>query len=296
VEAGSAKADNSSQRSPEEEAIRETAESFLKAYAQADGKAAAAHFTSNAEYIDDEGNVFEGRDEIEKNFSRFFAENKGAQLEINIESIRVVHPGLAVEDGTTRIVRDDGTPLARSRYVAVHVKADGKWLVATVREHAPKGERPHREQLEQLAWLVGEWMDESDESIVTFVCRPVDDGNFLVRDFTVTVAGEEVLHGSQRIGWDPMTGRLRAWTFDSQGGHFEGVWHRDGDSWVLNSTGVTADGQTASGTSIFTLVDSRTITWQAVNHEVEGERKPDSELYTLVRRGPLPEMTADDSK
>jgi len=283
-------------RSPDEDEIRHTAETFTKAYNQGDATAAAAHFTTDAEYIDEQGNVFEGRGAIEKNLRRFFAENLGAMLEIHIESIRVLNPGVAVEDGTTVVTSKDGAPLAHSRYLAVHAGSNGKWQVATVREHAPKGERRHREELEQLAWLVGDWIDESDESIVNFTCRPVDDGNFLLREFTVTVAGEEVLYGSQRIGWDPLTGRLRGWTFDSQGGHFEGVWHRDGDSWLLNSTGVTADGQTASGTSIFTYVNPHTITWQAVDHEIEGMRTPDSELYTLVRKGPLPETADTASK
>jgi len=282
--------------SSDEMAIRNTAESFVAAYEKGDAKAAAAHFTADAEYVDEDGDVFAGREEIEQNFARFFGENDGAALEIDIDSVRFVDPAVAIEDGTTTIRRRDGSVRAHSRYVAVHRKSDGKWLVAMVREHAPKGERRHREQLSQLDWLAGEWLDEADESIVTFTCRPVDDGNFLLREFTVMVAGDQVISGSQRIGWDPFTGRLRAWTFDSQGGHFEGVWHRDGDSWVLNSTGVTADGETASGTSIFTFVNPHTITWQAVNHEIEGVRMADSELYTLVRVGPAPEVSEAESK
>jgi len=277
--------------SADEMAIWKTAESFIEAYKKGDAQAAASHFTANAEYIDEDGDTFIGREEIEQNFARFFGENDGAALEINIDSVRFVDPAVAVEDGTTTIRRRDGPVRAHSRYVAVHMQSGGKWLVATVRENAPRGERRHREQLQQLDWLVGEWLDESDESIVAFTCRPIDDGNFLLREFTVTVAGDKVISGSQRIGWDPITSRLRAWTFDSQGGHFEGVWHRDGDSWVLNSTGVTADGETASGTGIFTFVNPHTLTWQAVNYEVEGVRRPDSELYTLVRVGPAPEIS-----
>ncbi len=283
-------------RSPDEEAILQTAETFARAYAEGDAKAAAAHFTENAEYIDEEGNRYQGRDEIEQNFARYFGDNKGVSFEIQIESIRFPDAAMAIEDGTSMIVSRDGEPNRRSRYLAVHLKTGGKWLVAMVREQAPKGERRHREQLQQLAWLIGEWVDEADESIVRFTCRPVDDGNFLLREFKVTVAGDEVMSGSQRIGWDPLTGRLRAWTFDSQGGHFEGVWRRDGESWVLNSTGVTADGETASGTSVFTIVNPHTITWQAVDHEIEGVRRPDSETYTLVRVGPPPEVREEEAK
>jgi uncharacterized protein (TIGR02246 family) len=284
------------ERSPDEEAILKTAETFARAYAEGDAKAAAAHFTENAEYIDEEGNRFQGRDEIERNFERFFSDNKGVSFDIDVDSIRFVDPSMAVEDGTSTIISGDGMPRGRSRYVAVHMKTGGKWLVAMVREHARKGERRHREELQQLDWLTGQWVDEADESIVVFNCARVDDGNYLLREFKVTVAGDEVISGSQRIGWDPLTGRLRAWTFDSQGGHFEGVWRRDGDSWVLTSTGVTAGGETASGTSLFTIIDPHTITWQAVDREIEGARRPDSDLYTLVRVGPAPEVRAPEAR
>ena len=59
---------------------------------------------------------------------------------------------------------------------------------------------------------------------------------------------------------------------------------------MLKSTGVTADGQTASSTSIYTFVDDHTMTWQSVDHEIAGVQLPDSELVTIVRRAPMPEM------
>lgn len=275
--------------SAEEEVIRETALSFARAYAAADAQAVAAHFTPDAEYVDERGNAFHGRAAIEGVVRRFFEDNPGAQLEVNIESIRVLSPGVALEDGTSTVTLPEGKTASHCRYAAVHAKADGEWMIASVREHAPKGQRPHHEELKQLEWLVGDWIDEDDQSVVTFTCQPVDNGNFLLREFSVVVAGEKIMSGSQRIGWDPLTGRLRAWTFDSEGGFFEGIWHHDGDAWVLHSTGVTSSGQTASGISIFTFVNSHTMTWQSVDLEVDGVRMPDSELYTLVRRGPQPE-------
>ncbi len=43
------------------EAIRLTDESFAKAYVKGDAKAVAAHFTVDAEYVDESGTVFQGR-------------------------------------------------------------------------------------------------------------------------------------------------------------------------------------------------------------------------------------------
>jgi hypothetical protein len=64
---------------------------------------------------------------------------------------------------------------------------------------------------------------------------------------------------------------------------------------VLKSTGVTADGQTASSTSIYTFVNAHTMTWQSVDHEIAGVELPDSEVVTIVRQAPAP-VIADERK
>ncbi len=282
-------------RSADEEAIRQMDEVFLKAYAQGDAKAVAAYFTVDAEYVDELGNVFQGRAAIEDSMIEFFAENPGCKLEMSVDSIRFISPGIAIEDGTTTITRTEGEPTVESLYTAVHVKTDGKWLAASVRDHAPKNRRLHRSQLQQLDWLVGDWVDEGDDSIVVFSCQSVDNGNFLLRKFTIQIAGQEAMSGTQRIGWDPLTGKLRAWIFDSEGAYSDGLWHQAGDNWVLKSTGVTADGQTASSTSIYTFVNDHTMTWQSVHHEIAGVQQTDSEVVTIVRQAPtpVPEIAAD---
>ena len=285
---------NSDKRSPDEETLRLTGESFVKAYDAGDAKSIAAHFTPDAEYIDEQGNIYQGRAAIEEAMTACFAEHPGCQIEFDIESIRFISPGVAVEDGATTITHSNGMESVSSRYTAVHVKADGKWLTASLRDHAPKDRRQHRSQLQQLGWLKGEWVDESDDSVVIFSCESTDNGNFLLRKFTIQIDGHESLSGTQRIGWDPLLGKLRAWIFDSEGGYSDGVWHRDEDRWVLKSTGVTADGQTASGTSIYTFIDEHTMTWQLVDHEVAGVQHHDSDVVTIVRRAPSPE-TADET-
>lgn len=271
--------------SPDIKEIVEGAARFVKAYSEGDAKAVAEQFTEDAEYVDQDGNEFEGRRQIEETLTKFFKDNPGSKLELSVESVRQVAPGVMIEDGASVVNRPSRAP-ERSRYTAVHVKVDGKWLVASARDYAIKSQRMHAEQVKQLEWLVGDWIDEDNDSIVAFSCQPVDDGNFLVRDFMVTVAGQKVMSGSQRIGWDPIAGKLRAWTFDSEGGFFEGAWHQDGDTWVLSSHGTTPDGQSASATNLFTQVNGHTMTWQAVDQEVDGVRTDDSEVFTLVRRAP----------
>ncbi len=272
----------------EEAAIRETGVTFAKAYNAGDAAAVAAHFTPDAEYVDEEGNLFQGRKEIEEALADYFEENPDSQLEVTVDSIRFVSAGVAIEDGSTTVVHSEGGLSDESFYTAIHVLVDGEWLTASSREHAPKNERQHSTQLEQLDWLLGDWVDEDDDAVVEFSCQLVDNGNFLLRHFVVKIAGEEAQSGTQRIGWDPVTGKLRTWIFDSDGGYGEGTWRRDGENWVLKTTGVTADGQSVSGTSIYTLVNDHLMTWQGVDHEIAGESCEDSEVITIVRKPPTP--------
>ncbi len=283
-------------RSPDEEAIRLTGETYVKAFCDADAKSVAAHFTSDAEYVDEDGTVYQGREAITDAMTALFKQNKDCQIEIDINSIRFISPGVAIEDGTTTFTTsdDDEIDIVLSGYTAIHVKSNGKWLTASVREHAPRNRRQHRTKLEQLSWLQGDWVDEGDDMLVLFSCKITDSGNFLLREFKIHIAGQEAMNGTQRIGWDPLTGKLKSWVFDSEGGYSEGFWHRDDERWVLKSYGVTADGEPASSTTIYTLVNDDTMTWQSVDHEIGGVELPDSDPVTIVRRAPAP-LTTDDT-
>jgi uncharacterized protein (TIGR02246 family) len=280
----------------EEQALLKTAEAFVQAYAKRDAKAVAALFAPEAEYVDAVGEVFQGRENIEQTIEEFFKAHPDVTLLLDIASIRFLSPMLAIEDGTTLCTMDNnGTP-EESRYTAIHTKLDGQWQLASVREHGAVSARQHAQRIKQLAWLVGNWVDEDDDSVVHFNCRPSDDGNFMLRDFEVAVGGQTVIHGTQRIGWDPVSGKFRTWTFDSQGGYFDGYLTSDGERWILSSSGVTADGQAASGKAIFTQVNGHTITWQAVDREINGATIEDSEEFTLVKKGPQPEVGASESE
>jgi uncharacterized protein (TIGR02246 family) len=272
----------------DEIAIRQSDAAFVTAYQQGDAKAVAALFTPDAEYVDEQGTLFQGRDAIEESLTGFFTEHADCKLQLTVETIRFLSPEVAIEDGRTLAIHTEFSTPIESRYTSIHVKTNGKWMVASVRDHAPKGRREHSAQLQQLNWLTGAWVDEGDDLIVNFSCQPSDNGNFLLRTFSIQVAGQETMTGTQRIGWNPLTSKLQAWIFDSEGGHAEGSWYRAGESWVLKCTGVTADGESASCSSIYTPVNEHTMTWQSVDHEVGGVQQPDSRVITIVRHAPSP--------
>lgn len=281
----------SKQQTADEAAIRTAGEAFVAAYDAADAKAVAALFSAEAEYVDEEGTLFEGREAIEESLAAFFVENPGCQLEMTIDTLRFVSPNIAIEDGKTIVTRKDDPTQISTRYTTVHAKTNGKWLAVSVRDHAPTDPQEHSAELAQLDWLLGDWVDEGDDAVVAFSCEAVDHGNFLLRKFAIHVAGQEALSGTQRIGWDPLTNKLRMWIFDSEGGYGEGNWYRRGDDWVLKLTGASATGEPASSTSIYTRVNGHTMLWQTVDHEVAGVQLPDSEVITVVRSAPAPELT-----
>ena len=280
---------DAARRSPIDEAGSQMAESLVKAFNQRDAKAFAAVFTVDGEYIDEAGAVYHGRPAIEDDFTRFFEANPAASIQVQLQSTRAVAPAVIAVDGSTQFTRAKDEPPAAGHCSLICTKDGNKWLIASLREtQASAGRLSNHDQLKQLDWLVGEWIDEGAHSRVHFSCRWDAGGNFLLRDFEVHVAGEKTISGTQRIGFDPLSGHLKSWSFDSAGGYAEGYWQRDGDNWILNSSGVASDGRIASGSSIFTRADANRMSFHSVDRVVGGQRVPDVVEVTIVRRPPGP--------
>lgn len=241
------------------------------------------------------GDVTHGRIAIEEMFEAAFASSPGAKMEIEVESIRSIGPGLLVEDGTTIVTRVPGEAPERSRYTVTHIKQDGKWRMASARDItvvAPS----NVERLQQLEWLIGEWVDESPEAVVTSNYRWSDDGNFILNEFSAKIGGRPATSGTQRIGWDPLANQIRSWVFDSTGGYGEGLWTRDDDRWVIKQRNVTSDGLVGSATNVLTRIDQDRWGWQSYDRMVGGELTPEIEQVVVVRRPPKPEASATRGK
>src|SRR5262249_43443821 len=147
---------------------------------------------------------------------------------ISVESIRFIGPNLALEVGTTKETFTPAEPPDYDRYTVLHVKQDGKWLMALARNQEGPAATGH-ERLQPLAWLVGDWVDDGGSVVVRSSCRWSADGNFLLQDFKLEINGRNAMNVTQRIGWDPLGKRIRSWVFDSEGGFGESLWTRDGD-------------------------------------------------------------------
>jgi uncharacterized protein (TIGR02246 family) len=277
-------------RTDDEKALRKSAADFAKAYNERDAKALAAQFAPQAEMVDLDGNVIQGREAIEKSFAEQF-EKPVFKMAVEIESLRFVGDNLAVEDGNLTLTNERDDVAVRSRYTAVQVREGGRWLVASSRDVANPTDRvePHQ-HLRQLEWLLGNWVEESGHSIVVSSCRWDESKNFLLTDYTVKVAGQTAMSGTQRIGWDPLTRQIKTWTFDNDGGYGEGYWHRDGDRWLVKLNGVSADGRAGSMTQVHRRLSDHRRTWCAVERVLGGEPLDDIEEITVVRAAPKPKL------
>ena len=94
--------------------------------------------------------------------------------------------------------------------------------------------------------------------------------------------------GTQRIGWDPLAKTIRSWSFDSEGGFTEGVWSRQGNQWIIKTTGVTSDGKAASSTNYMTRLHKHRLTWESRDRFVGGEKTADIGPITIARQPPAP--------
>lgn len=272
---------------PGEQAVRQVSQLIVDSFNQGQVKAMVAAFLPDGEVVDEEGNIYQGSGQLEQVFTGFFEKFPGVRMTAEIASIRLLGPGLAVEDGIREVVTEDGAGKAATRYTLMYVKREGQWLVASAREFKADEEPAPHERLQSLAWLVGDWVDESAESAVSMNCRWSEDKNFLFMDYTANIQGESAMKTSQRIGWDPLYRRVRSWTFDSDGGYGDAHWTAIPTGWVVKSSAVLPDGRTGSATLFIEPVDKDKFVMRGFDRIVGDESNDDFEV-TIVRRPPSP--------
>ena len=266
----------------DEKAIRQASATLVKAFNAGDAKAVAAQWTPDGDFMDVQGEVFRGRDAIEKMYATQFALAKGAKLEVTIDSIRFLGKDTALEKGTAHAPPVAGRTAAVSRFTAVRVKRDGKWLLESV--HAsPYQTGSNYEFLRDLEWMVGTWTAKPAGAVVEMTCAWTANRNFMLCIHTTRQGASVVATSTQVIGWDPTLGQIRSWDFDSEGGFGSELWHRDGPRWVLEAHGVRRDGGATEAVNIITPVDADTFTWQSVHRRVRGAELPDTEAVKAVR-------------
>jgi uncharacterized protein (TIGR02246 family) len=270
---------------PVGDAIQASAEAFAQAYNAHDAKSLANLFLPESLVYDEDAKLFQGREQITAAFTSVFEATPEVRIELAIGSVEAIGPTMAVETGvSTTTSAPDAIP-ERARYVALHVLRDGVWKIALIRD-MPAESSPG-EQLLPLAWLVGEWVDESRSGHVSTVCRWDDSRCYLLQEITVHRGGRSEMKISQRIGWDPQAKTIKAWMFDSEGGFGESVWTPTATGWLIKATAVQAGGASASATNSIEIDGFDAYGWRSADRVVGGAVQPDVEVR-VVRRPQLP--------
>lgn len=275
-------------------AIRASVESYVAAYNRGDAPAVAAHWSETGQWISPAGDRVQGRAAIQEELRAMFDQGQGGKVEVSDVQVRLLSADVAMEEGVARVTQPGEVP-STSRYLALHVKKQGQWQLDCIREAETPSETPARDNLKQLEWLVGDWVDEGNEAVVEHSCRWSEDGHYLLGSFTLRLEGRPAMTVSVRIGWDPLRRQIRSWVFDTEGGFAEGLWTGLGDRWVVKMTGVRPDGVAASATQVYQLLRRDAFRVTSLDRIVGDEEEPDQSV-TVVRKPPQPGSRPDAAK
>jgi uncharacterized protein (TIGR02246 family) len=276
----STQADEPAKALPDEQVIRESADDYCAAFNDGDVDELLDFWANDADYVDEDGETHRGKDAISALFRKAAEDLKGCKLNLKIDTLRLVKPDVAIEDGIAELTDSVGES-DRTQYTAVWVKTDGKWLISSARDRPADEDSvspTNADYLKPLDWLVGEWVSEDDGPTVQLASKWALDKNFLVQDYTVAGKDGDDMRVTQWIGFDPSTGQVRSWTFDSRGGYGEGLWTRDDNTWQSETTGVLPDGRVGTALNTVRFVDDTHLEWRSTGRTVEGQPMPDAEV------------------
>jgi uncharacterized protein (TIGR02246 family) len=267
--------------------LEKAATDFVTAYNKKDAAAIAALFTEDGEMCDLNGDdLTSGRDQIKAHYEEVFAGEGTPSIAIEVKSVRLVAPALAIEDGTAHLTPPgENAPPRSTDYTAVLTKgADGAWQIASTR--SLKDSTDAAGQLSDLAdVLKGEWTAMRDGLRLDLAFGWDESGKFLSGEMLTTIADGEPQAGTIRIGWDAAKKSIVSWIFDAEGGVSQGFWTSTGDGWLVRSEGTTSDGETLTANQQLTAEDKDTLVWAVTNKVINGEKQPDAEMR-IVRRAP----------
>ncbi|WP_050028736.1 SgcJ/EcaC family oxidoreductase [Verrucomicrobium sp. BvORR034] len=268
---------------PEQTAVNALNRAYEVAYNKGDVKALASFFAEDAEFSTEDGRTLTGHAAIEEGIRDSFAGSKGSKLEIASISVRRLSADVVVEKGATKVTAKDGD-VERSTYTAIHVKKDDKWRISQLIE-TPYPEESPGAKLAELDWLIGDWEDVDKENDLSVRSQYVwsKGAAFITRNVTVKQGEETLLEGWQIIGWDPVEGSIRSWTFDAEGGFAEGRWTREGERWLVRESGVNPDGGRTTVENTITKVGEDKLTWQSGNRTLDGEPLPSIGVIEVKR-------------
>jgi uncharacterized protein (TIGR02246 family) len=270
-------------READRQAIDKVSKEMTRAFDQRDAAALAAYYTTEAEFIRNDGEAISGRAEIQKAYAAYFKTlTSKTKLEVDSDRLRFPSADSAVAEATLRLKKEDGGEIASSWRNTLLVREGGQWKVAIAREW--DRDVGADTSLKELEWLIGTWQAATKEREVTTTYEWDETKAFIRGKYTVKDGGKLLESGTQLIGKDHAAGAIRSWVFQSDGGFGGGVWTRDDKKWTVDVYGVMPDGKELEAASIYLHVDPNHFTWQAVNQTLDGVPIPDTQPIKAARQ------------
>ena len=274
---------------PEVTGLRTAAAEYLTAYNDRDAKGIADLFTENGEITDLTGeDIISGREAILAHYQERFSEDGLPLAAVEVASVRLVAPNLAIEDGTVHLTPANGIrPTSSMKYTAALVKDDaGKWLIGSTRDLSDVTESSG--QLSGLAQdLIGRWSSQISGVQMGLTFDWDTSENYIIGELLTTSPDGTTQTGTMRIGWDGARDTITCWNFDSAGGFSKGDWTRTDAGWNIRTEGTTSTGESRTANQYLSFENADTIIWTVKDRMINGE-KLENVVLRAVRKNPTP--------
>jgi uncharacterized protein (TIGR02246 family) len=266
------------------ETIQKEVAASILAFNKRDAKAVAAFWAKDCEYVDESGQTFIGRGAVEKLYTELFAAQPEAKLQIMTDSIRLLSDSVAIEDGQSVFEPSPAAASIISKHTAIHVKVDGKWLLASVRETSVD-KSSTSDDLADLEWLIGDWTAEENGARTDSKCRWIVNKKFVERSYTTTQVDGTSTTGLQIIGWNSQANHVQSWNFSADGGHAIGIWSAIEGGWLAKVSGTTGQSVSTTAVNLLKRLDDNAYVWQSVDRTIGEVRLADTD-EVIMRRKP----------
>lgn len=261
---------------------------YVKAFNDRDTDGLSKLISPNVTYRDESGDppLVDATSLIQR-IESTFQDHPTLKLMAQVTSIETNTPDSVTVKGQTTLTATDA-PDETSAFTLTMTKADPTWVISSILETSFESENTSNVAMQSLAWLVGDWTDDSTEQLHSaFEFLPGE--KFLKRTISKSSGGEVL--GIEVTGYDPTLGRVRSWQYFTDGTFGAGLWTGGSGRWTMAITQTFPNGQVASGTYVIKPQDENTMTVQIVSREVDGEPVPSGTEITMSR---LTLTSADD--
>lgn len=263
--------------------IREAAQRFVDAFNKGDAKAVAALWAEGGDYVDESGERTSGREAIQKKYAAFLAANAGAKLEVVIDAVQQISPDTAIEDGHSKLtLAAQPESTTSGRYTVVHVKRNGKWQIASVRD-LPGEASANSAPLADLDWIMGTWHAEHLGAEMEIHFRWLADKSFVEATYAKREGDKLTPTATQIVGVDPRSGRITSWMFSADKGYAHGLWVPHDTGWAVEFEGARADGTPTTAVNLLSRVNDALV-WKSTQRTIGGEGLPDTNEVVLKRK------------